>query len=421
MPHAAPHRQRVLPKQVRISDDLRQMSGLEPATTAQLTELSEFLNTKIGALFDKDVSKREGGTASKSWFKLFKMVDQDGTGNIGFDEFKFLVRKTLKLGARAVPDNTIIGAWLALDADRSDQLSVAEFGHFMCRSGAFRGARHERANPNRSSALHVAVALVGGERAEEHELRRTGLELGHRNPAWRDRLLLLAPPGRNGPPALRVQLYEGGVPSACHPAHTADAASGGAALVAEAARVSLHDVKDGRLVLLLKGVKGLDDVQATLCFRYYAAPSLVHALPLSGTTLLLRLRGLRAFAVPALDAKGGLSDPYLAVALADGRGEQAQQTKVIEDVTDPVWPDELAFELSLAPGDAPPPLELTLFDKDVGTADERIAVLPALTLPDLAAGQVFCALSGDSGGPDVRLSFRFLVQPVDRKLNRQKF
>ena len=49
------------------------------------------------------------------------------------------------------------------------------------------------------------------------------------------------------------------------------------------------------------------------------------------------------------------------------------------------------------------------------------SILKTLSNPDLAAGQVFCALSGDSGGPDVRLSFRFLVQPVDRKLNRQKF
>ena len=54
-----------------------------------------------------------------------------GSGLISYDEFVEMVRNDLKLSARALPENQMQRAWLALDTDCSGYLSSGEFGAFM--------------------------------------------------------------------------------------------------------------------------------------------------------------------------------------------------------------------------------------------------------------------------------------------------
>jgi hypothetical protein len=81
-----------------------------------------------------------------SWFKLFRKVDNDGSGLISYDEFVEMVRNDLKLSARALPEKNILQAWLALDTDGSGYLSSGEFGAFM-RAAA---PKIDRAPPHRN-------------------------------------------------------------------------------------------------------------------------------------------------------------------------------------------------------------------------------------------------------------------------------
>ena len=72
-----------------------------------------------------------GGKMVRSSFKLFKIVDGDGTGNIDYEEVKALVRGELGLSRDKVPSKVLKRLWATLDADGSTRVSVEEFAAFM--------------------------------------------------------------------------------------------------------------------------------------------------------------------------------------------------------------------------------------------------------------------------------------------------
>ena len=103
------------------------MTGVVPAEEAAVLRLSGQLNAAMARL-EPDANKR-------SWFVLFKHMDDDGTGLITFDEFEDMVRNELHIKARraargeiALSEANLKSVWRALDADGSGYIAAGEFG-----------------------------------------------------------------------------------------------------------------------------------------------------------------------------------------------------------------------------------------------------------------------------------------------------
>ena len=122
--------QKVREEQEALQDAhiISSMSGEAPATDEEVQHLASKLSTKMHELF----STVHNGIPSKvSWFRLFKHMDDDGSGLISFNEFEGMVREELLLDEKELPVKTLKKVWLALDSDGSGRLKVGEFGAFM--------------------------------------------------------------------------------------------------------------------------------------------------------------------------------------------------------------------------------------------------------------------------------------------------
>ena len=122
--------QKVREEQEALQDAhiIASMSGEAPATDEEVQHLASKLSTKMHELF----STVHNGIPSKvSWFRLFKHMDDDGSGLISFNEFEGMVREELLLGEKELPVKQLKKVWLALDDDGSGRLKVGEFGAFM--------------------------------------------------------------------------------------------------------------------------------------------------------------------------------------------------------------------------------------------------------------------------------------------------
>ena len=73
---------------------------------------------------------------ARGWFRLFKHMDDDGSGKVSFAEFEDLVRNELLLGGAELPEPSLKAVWVALDDDGSGFITVKEFGVFMLDGGA---------------------------------------------------------------------------------------------------------------------------------------------------------------------------------------------------------------------------------------------------------------------------------------------
>lgn len=67
----------------------------------------------------------------KSWFWLFRTIDEDGSGRISFLELKRGCRNILNLSQQKLPDVKLQSVWRTLDEDASGFISTGEFGAFM--------------------------------------------------------------------------------------------------------------------------------------------------------------------------------------------------------------------------------------------------------------------------------------------------
>ena len=71
-----------------------------------------------------------------NWFRVFKQIDRDGSGNLSFSEIRQLVRKSLKLPPHKVSERDLDTLWSVLDADNSGTIAVNEWVGFMRRAAA---------------------------------------------------------------------------------------------------------------------------------------------------------------------------------------------------------------------------------------------------------------------------------------------
>mmetsp|Transcript_148355 Transcript_148355/g.377183 ORF Transcript_148355/g.377183 Transcript_148355/m.377183 type:complete len:213 (+) Transcript_148355:239-877(+) len=111
--------------------------------------------------------------AGGNWYKVFRLIDSDNSGKMGFDELKEIVRRPLPclaISAKKVPDQDLRAMWKALDEDRSGQTTVREFMVFMRRHGAKKGINlHQSPTQgrlrSRAESRSMAIRSLSGREA----------------------------------------------------------------------------------------------------------------------------------------------------------------------------------------------------------------------------------------------------------------
>ena len=88
------------------------------ATEYDIIELSAILNQAHGEIIPPH--------ETRSWFKLFRHIDEDRSGLISWDEFIHMVRKVLKLSPQQMADARLKAVWEALDTSGDGFLQSGE-------------------------------------------------------------------------------------------------------------------------------------------------------------------------------------------------------------------------------------------------------------------------------------------------------
>merc|ERR1719220_2994116 len=100
--------------------------------------------------------------AGGNWYKIFRLIDSDNSGHMGFDELREIVHRPLPCLAipiTRITDRDLRAMWKALDEDRSADVTVREFMCFMRRRGAQHGLNFHR-QPSASGKLSRAARAV---------------------------------------------------------------------------------------------------------------------------------------------------------------------------------------------------------------------------------------------------------------------
>ncbi|CAE8618153.1 unnamed protein product [Polarella glacialis] len=95
------------------------------------TELERIVTTLNGA---SEKWHRSGG----NWYKVLTVCDEDGSGELDFEELGKVVRKGfpgLSLGPNDLKEEDLRGLWRAMDEDRSGLVTIKEFMVFMRHHG----------------------------------------------------------------------------------------------------------------------------------------------------------------------------------------------------------------------------------------------------------------------------------------------
>ena len=114
------------PPTIVMLDQLK-AAGVPLPNEVELTALSEKLNQWI-ADYRRQVLNME---SKPSWFNVYAVIDQDGSGFITYDELQNTIRQTLLKGPNVMSTNVIRALWCALDAARCNMLQKEEMGAFL--------------------------------------------------------------------------------------------------------------------------------------------------------------------------------------------------------------------------------------------------------------------------------------------------
>ncbi len=101
----------------------RRLSQVEPAADSFVRKLSVQMNEKL--------ELTSADPASRSWFKLFRTIDYDGSGRISFYELLNVMRDELRFRRSQISDFEIMKVWRSIDDDASGWISIGEFSRFM--------------------------------------------------------------------------------------------------------------------------------------------------------------------------------------------------------------------------------------------------------------------------------------------------
>jgi len=114
-----------------FKDKLWEHPKLGPAHAASAEEvrlLSRALNRQLSQLYPPP--------ATPSWYKLYKLSDEDGNGQISYSKFTALVRtpgQGLGMPEEHISSLMLSRVWAAINTDASGLVSAGEFGAFMRR------------------------------------------------------------------------------------------------------------------------------------------------------------------------------------------------------------------------------------------------------------------------------------------------
>ena len=139
----------------------------------------------------KRMSELEPDPNKRAWYRLFRHMDDDGSGRITFSELVDMVRSELRITLDEMSSSLLKSVWAALDVDSSGFITAGEFGVFMRKGEAHLRAsqpqstwKQRLASSRRLEAEAVTLALtkekramVGVEAAEPAQVRSTSCPL----------------------------------------------------------------------------------------------------------------------------------------------------------------------------------------------------------------------------------------------------
>jgi len=102
-----------------------------------------------------------------NWYKIFRLIDTDGSGEIGYEELKCLcygVFPDLQISTKVLPEDKLKALWKALDDDLSGMTSTAEFMIFM------------RANGSEQFVKNAATISVRKKAPEDEQAKKLSTE-----------------------------------------------------------------------------------------------------------------------------------------------------------------------------------------------------------------------------------------------------
>jgi Ca2+-binding EF-hand superfamily protein len=135
-------------EQERAGDILAALSLVDPADAERVRDLSERLNGQLETLADP---------RARSWYSLFKHMDEGDTGRISYAAFVQMARRRLKLGDS---EEALQGVWRALDEEGAGSISVGAFATFMRK-----GRSEAPAGPSTSWKERLRLSKSEGARA----------------------------------------------------------------------------------------------------------------------------------------------------------------------------------------------------------------------------------------------------------------
>ena len=154
-----------LKKERRANSD-----DVHPAPADQVHEMSILFN-EIMAWIEPDQNKR-------TWYRLFRRLDGDGSGKITFIEFEEMVRGELRLLASELGIEQLRSVWRALDINGDGFITVREFGAFM-RPGEAKVTEDGTGGTGWKARLHAQRRVEVQELlAEQHKERRNMAGVG---------------------------------------------------------------------------------------------------------------------------------------------------------------------------------------------------------------------------------------------------
>ena len=157
-----------------------------PAPPSLVRELAEKCTRQMEDLFKNP--------ESRTWYHLYKMVDQDSSGMIAFRELEGMVRHLLHIPHDELSENDLRSVWRSLDINQSGHITSGEFSRFM-RMAESGGSMTWR---------ETLRSSVGGRAESVRQLRqgnREALELMRHNDLQSRTERARREPAARGPPA----------------------------------------------------------------------------------------------------------------------------------------------------------------------------------------------------------------------------